>query len=483
MDKTEELMQNRTLNYFSRLCQIPRESHNEKAVSDFIVDWAVSLGLEVKQDEFLNVYIKKPGTAGREGEEPILFQAHLDMVCEKESDSSHDFKTDPIKWRIDGDWILSADHTSLGADCGIGVAHIMEILSSRDISHPPIEVLLTTREETDMMGAKGFDISFFSAKRMINLDISPDNRMLAGSCGGIAIEMRIPVSYGFGETQGWTPYQMKVKRLTGGHSGADIHKGRENAIQIMARLLVSLSESMEIRLASLLGGNSRLAIPSESDAVIYVSENCEIGQKTHEFYMNMLEECAPEDSELEITVCECPQFDQPPFSAETKAKILSACLLIPNGIQQMSSTKPGCVESSSNLGVVHQDGEDMLFISEARSTYESTRELLVEKQKVLAGILGGKVITHSDYPAWIYRKDSALRDMVYHIYESRENKGMEVVTVHAGNELGIIVSKLGLTDAVALGPTREYFHTPRECLSISSVLKFESFLHEILQKL
>ena len=162
MDKTEELMQNRTLNYFSRLCQIPRESHNEKAVSDFIVDWAVSLGLEVKQDEFLNVYIKKPGTAGREGEEPILFQAHLDMVCEKESDSSHDFKTDPIKWRIDGDWILSADHTSLGADCGIGVAHIMEILSSRDISHPPIEVLLTTREETDMMGAKGFDISFLS---------------------------------------------------------------------------------------------------------------------------------------------------------------------------------------------------------------------------------------------------------------------------------------------------------------------------------
>ena len=149
----------------------------------------------------------------------------------------------------------------------------------------------------------------------------------------------------------------------------------------------------------------------------------------------------------------------------------------------MSSTKPGCVESSSNLGVVHQDGEDMLFISEARSTYESTRELLMEKQKVLAGILGGKVITHSDYPAWIYRKDSALRDMVYHIYESRENKGMEVVTVHAGNELGIIVSKLGLTDAVALGPTREYFHTPRECLSISSVFKFESFLHEILQKL
>lgn len=480
MEQTEILKQD-TLRYFHKLCRIPRESGNEQAVSEYICKWAGEHGLWACVDDVFNVIIKKPASPGRESAAPVLLQAHLDMVCDKTPDSTHDFSRDAIVWRIQGDWISSAAGTSLGADCGIGIALIMEVLASRELCHPALEVLLTTREETDMLGAYRVDVSQLTAQRMINLDVSPDNRLLAGSCGGVAIELELPVTTSAVSSE-LQFMRLTVEGLTGGHSGADIHKGRGNAILLLARALRLIQSRVKLTLWSFEGGNSRLAIPREASAGIAVSpcDATALENAVREFTAQVAEEyasiklavrleCAESTPNLIWTDYACNQF-------------LQLCALFPNGVQEMSSAGAG-VESSSNLGVVKQTEQGLCFITEARSTYPGTRELLVEKQGLLAKLFGGTIITHSEYPAWIYREHSKLRESVLEVYREREKSEMEVLAVHAGNEIGILASRIEGLDAVAMGPTRHFYHSPEEKLSISSSIHFTGFLHDVLERL
>lgn len=484
---TEKLcLENKSLYYFHEICKIPHCTDNEKGISDYIYNWARHLGMEVIQEECWNLIIKKPATKGLEKLAPILLQAHLDMVCTKSPNSTHDFMTDPIEWKVEGDWISSANGSSLGADCGIGVALIMQILADKQNPHPALEVLLTVREESDMYGAYNVDPELIKAKRMINLDTSPETKLLAGTCGGTAIEIDLPLKRK--ETSlNMHGFEIKISGLKGGHSGHDINKGYGNALLLMGRLIFQLKNTLNIEIEKLWGGTSRLSIPMESYSKIRVDEK-ELEQ-FGKLFLELTDEYKTEYVDLVPNIdfsykkINEENLNSMVLTHESDKALLNILLLIPNGINQMSNTLSGSVESSQNLGIIDMDEEEVLFKTEIRSSFESTKQELIYKNKLLADTFGAKVNTHSGYPSWSFRAESALREKITSTFKDMYETDMDVYTVHAGNEIGILLDKFGDMDAVAMGPNRIQFHTPDEKLSISSSVNFEKFLWKILSAL
>ncbi len=481
----EALLAHRTLHYFYRLCKIPRGSGKEKAVSDYIYGWANELGLEVFQDALSNLVIKKPGRGGNADAAPLLLQAHLDMVCDKEPESLHDFEKDAIEWNVEGDWITSAKRTSLGADCGIGVALIMAVLEDRTHSHPPLEALFTVCEETDMSGAWNISPDHFHARRMINLDTSPDNRMLAGSCGGMAMEVEVSLEREQADVYSDILW-IEIGGLTGGHSGADIHRGRGNAIVLMIGMLRRLQAGgEEFSISEMSGGNSRLAIPREAGVLLHCSGRSVtvIEEECGKYFEELQEVHGKSDSGLYLKIEKGRKKNYNALTIDCFRRLLRTAYLLPNGIQEMSSERTGNVESSSNLGVLRTTGEAICFVEEIRSVYPATRERIAEKGRAAAELSGADVKIHSEYPEWRYRLNSPLRKTVMNTWKQMNGSEMEVLTCHAGNEIGILSSRLGLEDAVAMGPSRFCHHTPKERLCISSSIKFEAFLKETLAEM
>lgn len=481
----KELLKENVFKYFYEISQIPRESGNEKAVSDYIYNMMIAKGLQCHQDNLSSLIIKKPAQGTSINSKPIILQAHLDMVCVKTDNSTHNFETDPIAWKIDGDWISSDNGTSLGADCGIGVALIMAILMADDISHPPIEAVFTTREETDMLGAYGIDTNLLSAKRMINFDISPDNRLLAGSCGGVAIEAIMPLQLVEVDKNSRKSFSISIDGMKGGHSGANINSGHGNAIVLLARVLKSLSTAMEYDLVSFEGGNSRLAIPTLSNAVITVmnGEEGKLAVSIEAIINQFHDELLSYSSNAKITLTESLRVYDKIIDKAYIDKIINACLLFPTGIQEMNFEPKNTVESSCNLGIAKMTEDGIIFVSEARTAHESTRRLIVEKYLILSEILGAKIKTHSEYSSWKYSKNSQLRDTITSTYKHLFSCDMDIVVAHSGNEIGIFYDKIESLDAVAMGPTREKYHTPKEVLSISSVKSFYQLLINALSNL
>lgn len=481
----KSLLDHRTLYHFYELCKIPRGSGREKAVSDYIYGWAKELGLEVFQDESSNLVIKKPGKGGNASAAPLLLQAHLDMVCDKEPESPHNFETDAIAWKIEGDWIMSAEHTSLGADCGIGVALIMAVLEDKSLSHPPLEALFTVCEETDMSGAWNISPDYFKAKRMINLDTSPDNRMLAGSCGGMAMEVEVPLERDREDLYSETLW-LEIGGLTGGHSGADIHRGRGNAIMLMIGMLRRLqTRGEDFSISEMRGGNSRLAIPREAGVLLHCGGRsaAAIEEECGGYFEELQEVYGKSDSGLYLKIEKGRKKNYHALTDGCLRRLIGTAYLLPNGIQEMSSERSGDVESSSNLGILRTTESTIKFVEEIRSVYPATRERIAEKGRAAVEGSGGKVKIHSEYPEWRYRLNSPLRRTVMDTWKRMNGSDMEVLTCHAGNEIGILNSRLGLEDAVAMGPSRFCHHTPKERLSISSSIKFEAFLKQTLAEM
>lgn len=484
-DRMEALMKNRTLFHFHELCQIPRESGKEEKVSNFIREWAETSGFETMQDGLFNLVIKKPGQGRNKDSEPLLLQAHLDMVCVKAPESEHDFEQDGIDWNIEGDWICSSSQTSLGADCGIGAALIMAVLEDRSLSHPPLEVLFTVCEETDMSGAWKIEPEYFAARRMINLDVSPDDKLLVGSCGGMALEVEVPLERESKDLHA-EPLWLELGGLTGGHSGADIHRGRGNAITLVLGLLRRLqSEKMDFSLVELSGGNSRLAIPRDARAMVLCNAGSigRIEEICDKYFEELQEAYEAGDPGLYLRIEKGKKSRYRAIKQESFERLLCAGWLLPVGIQEMSSELPGRVESSSNLGIAKTGEDGIIYIEEIRSIYPCTRRRIAAKGSLIAEMVGGRANIHSEYPEWRYRAHSSLRKTVLDTYRRRYQAEMETFTSHAGNEIGILSKRLGLEDAVAMGPSRYDYHTSKERLSISSSIKFEEFLKEILSEM
>jgi len=478
--------------HFVKLTQIPRGSGNEKAVSDYVKSFAEGLGLKTIQDEWNNLVIYKNGTSGYENKKPIILQAHLDMVCEKNVDTNHDFLADPIKMYTDGD-LLKAEGTTLGADNGIGVAFCMELMQD-GTNHPPLEIILTTEEETGMGGAENIDVSLLKSKRMINLDSSEEDRFTMGCAAGVTIEYQLGADY-MPALKNDRFYSLSVKGLKGGHSGEDINKERGNAIKILASLFYGIDGA---HIAKISGGMKINAIPREAEAIIQFVDD-EIGyddddeeilidivgvakSKLDELIQDLKVQYRTSDPDLVIEFKKVEGVERI-LTRSKSYDITSAIILMPSGVIENSVEIKGLVNASNNIGVVETEDKYVKIWCMSRGAAELYNKQTEEKIKTLSNNVGGYVYFTQRSPAWPYDPNSELLKSAVVVYKEVFDREPIITAIHAGLECGIFSQKIEGLDIISFGPEIKDLHTPDERLSISSTNKMFDMLQKLLASL
>ncbi len=483
MKSLEKLTEQNVFKYFSEISKIPRGSGNEKAISDYLLNFGKSLGLESIQDDANNIIIKKPATKGYENSPTVIIQGHMDMVCEKNKDKVHDFTKDPIELVVKDDYIY-ANGTTLGADDGIAVAYAMAILASNNISHPALEVLITTDEEAGMSGAMALSPEHISGKIVLNLDNEEEGKLLVSCAGGIRTKSLIKIQLE-DKKEATKEFSIEVKGLKGGHSGMEIHLGKGNSNKIIGRILKNISNELSFNLVSIEGGSKNNAIPREASAVISINENDK--DKLLEIVSNLTKdlknEFATKDPGLLINISETTLTNNKVLSNEITQKVVNLLYMYPNGVNTESADIKGLIESSTNLGVVSMNNNEVEFDSAVRSSVFSLREDIVEKIKCITELLGGEFSSNAGYPEWPYKADSKIREICKDVFKRMYNKEPEIVAIHAGVECGLFKEKLGDLDMISFGPDLYDVHTPNEHMSISSVERCYEYLLEVLKEI
>ncbi|WP_349947187.1 aminoacyl-histidine dipeptidase [Lacrimispora sp. BS-2] len=470
--------------YFEEISSIPRGSGNERRISDYLVSFAKEHKLEVIQDKALNVIIKKPGSKGYEESPGVIIQGHMDMVCEKRPDVTHDFMTDPIKLKIHGDMIY-ADGTTLGGDDGIAVAMGLAVMASDTLEHPPIELLVTTAEETGMDGAHALDPKNISGKTLINIDSEEEGILTVSCAGGCSSKINIPIIWE-GADSSRAAYEIEITGLQGGHSGVEIHKGRANANKLMARLLKRACSETDLHLCSINGGSKHNAIARDAQAVVCVNpeEVPELKEHISSLEQIFKDEYKAADPDIKIELKPVDHMPERIMSKDTRENIVNFMYLIPNGVQSVSMDIEGLVESSLNLGVVETKGDNIEIISSIRSSVGSIKDNIFHIVAAIAGLTNGKVIAESDYPEWKYNSDSKVRLLFTELYEKLFGEKPLISAIHAGLECAIFDKKFeGKLDMISVGPTIIGVHTAEEHLSIPSTQRTWKYLTEALKAL
>jgi dipeptidase D len=479
MDKSLEQMDYKGIfKYFSQISKIPRGSGNEDEISEYLVSFAKNQGLEYNKDSANNVIIIKEATKGYENEPAIMLQGHMDMVCEKLKDSSHDFLKDGIKLLIDGDF-LHADGTTLGADNGIALAYILALLSDDDLKHPRLEAVITSDEEVGMNGAKALDLSSLKADYMINLDSEEEGYLLASCAGGLTGTSTLPLKRV--AVQG-KRIKVSIGGLKGGHSGMDIVNNRSNANKLLGRLLFDLRERNTYSVLHMEGGYKDNVIPREAFAELVIDSKdypklCENIDEIMKIYKK---ELAASEPDLEYKVMDMDEGDYMTLDPVSFEKLLFLLIQIPYGVQVMSFDIEGLVESSLNLGIFRLEEEQALICNSVRSSKSSYKHYISNRLEYLVSFLGGDYIVRSEYPAWEYRNESKLRDHLRNLYKEMYGKDMKVEAIHAGLECGMIAEKMPGIDIVSIGPDMSRVHTIDERLSISSAVRVYQFLERVI---
>jgi len=467
------------LKLFQELSKIPRESEHEKAASDWIKAWSEERGFEVDQDEIYDLIIRKPASPGYEDHPPVIIQAHMDMVCEKNSDSDHNFETDPIELKIDGEWLTSANGTTLGADDGIGVATAMAILDDDTLQHPPLEVIMTSQEETTFAGAETVDLSKCKAKRLINLDHANEKEIIVGSCGGTGAELTLELEREAAVPADMAAFHVKLTGMKGGHSGEDIHRGRGNAISLLFRFL----ESPGLKLVCASGGTNRLAIPREAEAVVMAKDEAAAREAAEAAKAIFRKEYSSTAPDLDILVEPAEGIELPPVTDAAFARLDAVIRLYPNGIVQMNGDFDGIVESSDNIGILSVDEKGLSLISETRAAYRSTVEDIKKSIEAVAALAGAKVEFFGYYAPWEFTVDSKLGPMAVETYTELFGEGAKMIALHAGLETGFFAERDPELDMISIGPDCQSFHSPDERVRIESVGHTFEMLKALLAKL
>lgn len=473
----------RVFYYFEQISNIPRGSGNEEALSDYCLSVAKQLGLEGFKDEVNNVVIRKPATAGYENAVGVIIQGHLDMVCEKNADTVHDFTKDPIKLVVDGDY-LRADGTTLGGDDGIAIAMGLALMEATDIAHPALEFLFTTDEEAGLGGAKNFDATVLKGKRLLNLDTEEEGVFVASCCGGAKAHIIIPAEWEEVPT-GLVPVQIKIRGLLGGHSGGDIHLQKANANKLMARVLRNVGKTIFFRLESINGGTMDNAITREADAVIYI-DNADMDElldmcvQLQKIFNN---EFAGAETGIKVLVEKAENVVGRVLKVERARGAIYALNLIPNGVQRVSLEISGLVETSNNVGIVKTTDDEIDLVSAVRSSVATVKYDMLEKLAMIAELADGKIYVKSEYPGWEYNKNSEFRKICCDVYEEMFGKSPKIDIIHAGLECGLILGKAPDIDMVSCGPNIFNAHTPEEKMEIASVERMWNFVKYLLSKL
>lgn len=456
------------LKIFEALAAIPHGSGNTKAISDYCVLYAKDRGFEVLQDEWNNVLIRLPATAGYESHGTVVVQGHLDMVCEKTEESTHNFETDGLKLRREGDWLMATD-TTLGGDNGIAIAYGLALLEE-ECPHPALELFFTTDEETGMDGAMNFDPAWVTGRKLLNLDTEDEGELTVSAAGGLNVTGYLPVAY---EECTLPVYEIQVEGLQGGHSGAEIHQGRANANILLGKILSGLS----CRLISIDGGQKPNVITPYSTAVVAMEKPVD-GKALTDLFRREYGEREPE---LTVTVTTSTASRMMEKDCSDRAIGLLAGL--PDGVQEWSREIEDLVETSLNCGVVATGEEELMVLTSLRSMKNAERDRLAEKISALMERWGARTEKEDGYPAWEYRAESPLREAVCRCYRNLTGKEMSVVAIHAGLECGLLAEKLPGLDCVSFGPELHDIHSPRERLSLSSAERTWELLKEILKEL
>ena len=469
-------------NKFADLNAVPRPSKKEERVIQFMKDFGNSLGLETFEDEIRNVIIRKPATKGMENRKAIVLQGHLDMVHQKNNDTTFDFDTQGIDMFVDGDWVR-AKGTTLGADNGLGVAAIMAILESTTIAHPAIEALFTIDEETGMTGALNLKGGILQGEILLNLDTEEDDEIDIGCAGGIDVTAKR--NYNLEETpEGSVGYTITVKGLNGGHSGMDIHKGLGNANKIMNRLLFDSFENFGLQIAEINGGSLRNAIPRESVAKVIVAEmyNDVFAFEMQEIIEDIKTEYKSTEPNLtiEITPSDVPQNV---MDLGVQEGLLRGLYAAHNGVYRMSADMDDLVETSNNVArVIVKDGQIAIQCL-TRSSVETSKFDLANGLRSAFELFGCEVDFAGSYPGWTPNVNSPILKVLETIYEKQNQEKPKVVACHAGLECGILGTNYPEMDMISFGPTIHGAPSPDERASISSSQKFWKFLLEILENI
>ncbi len=454
------------MRYFEELNSIPRASKKEQKVSDWLVKFAKDRKLEVIQDQFLNVIIKKPATTGYEHVPTLILQGHMDMVCEKNQETVHDFDKEGIKLRIDGD-LIKGTGTTLGADNGIAVAFALALLDS-DLPHPALEVLITADEEMGMTGAINLDGSLLTGKLMLNLDTEEEGEIYVSCAGGASGNLEIPIQWGDIQDKE-EGFLVQIKGLQGGHSGADIHLQKGNSNKLLGRVLNEIRKDIKFNISEINGGAKANAIPREANATI-VTNSCNL-EKLNSITKKMedifKDEYRVSDASVvvELTAKKITKV----MNELTSNTIIDAIILHASGINSWSLDIEGLVESSLNLGVIEQHENSIIFRSAIRGSVASKKIEMIETLKVLAKTLNISFTDTDHYPAWQYNPNSELRDIFLDVYEKTTGKKAGIKAIHAGLECGVLSEKIPGVDIISFGPNIRGAHTPEESVSISSI--------------
>ena len=469
----------RVFYYFEELCKIPHGSGNTKQISDYLVSFAKEHGLEYVQDEMNNVVIYKPATEGYEDAPAVILQGHMDMVCEKRPDVDHDFTKDPLNISVK-DGYVTANGTTLGGDDGIAVAYGLDLLESTELAHPALEVLITVDEEIGLLGAEGFDCSALKGKRLINLDSEAEGSLWISCAGGLSGISTIPVQRVEAEGQ---KTAVKITGLMGGHSGAEIDKKRANANVLMGRFLYTLQKEAAYEIISLAGGQKDNAITREADAELLVEDVNAVKACAEKVQKGFREEYAGTDEGITIEITDLGASSARVLHPTSREKVLFFLMEVPFGIQKMSGSIDGLVETSTNIGIVKLGEDEFLGSSSVRSSVEAAGAALSDKICYLTEFLGGDYTVQGAYPAWEYRKDSPLRDQMVEVYEEMYGEKPNVVAIHAGLECGLFYKKIEGLDCVSLGPNMKDIHTSEEVLDIASTERVWKYLVKVLESL
>lgn len=467
------------ISYFKQLSSIPRQSGDEKAASDFLVKFAQDLGLWVKQDEHYNVIVKKQGTKGREEEEAVIIQGHIDMVYVVAEEAEHVYENG-IQVLDDGEF-LHADGTSLGADNGIAISYAMMLMADKELSHPPLEFIFTTCEEVGLLGAANLDVSDLQGKMLMNLDTEVEGSFCSGCAGGMRSAVRIPLERQL-EKGDFTRLSVMLKGLKGGHSGMEIHLERGNAIQLTGRVLTALQEYPVLLEKAEAPGKSnaissiaKLTFCVETPQVQAVEACLKEVEKTFQNelaasdYVEMIVENGGQVSECEA------------FTTETVRKLRGILTLMPQGVMKMSMAVHGLVETSINTGSMVEEDGAIVLESALRSSVESEKYFVRDKVQLIADMFGAECEWSGIYPGWQFKEESKLRDRAVEKYRELFGTEPKVEAIHAGLECGYWASKIPGADILSMGPSMFDVHSPREKVSKQSIANVWELIKTILE--
>ena len=467
--------------YFEEVCQVPRPSKKEEKIRAYLLDFAQKHNLACKTDETGNVLMSKPATAGKENLKTVILQSHMDMVCEKNKDTQHNFDTDPIETYIDGDWV-KAKGTTLGADNGLGVAAIMAVLEDNSLKHGPLEALITKDEETGMYGAFGLKPGTLKGEILLNLDSEDEGELYIGCAGGIDLTATLEYKEEAPAADS-VARKITLKGLRGGHSGLEINQGRGNANKLLARVAHDVLIEFDSQLASFEGGNMRNAIPREACAVLVFNpedtEGLEDYIKEYEAQINA--EYAPIESDITLTIepVELPAAIVPAEIQDNMINVLMACQ---DGVMRMIPTVPDTVETSSNLAIVIIGGGKAEVRILARSSCDTMKEFLADSLTACFAMAGMKVELSGGYSGWQPNVDSPILHAMKLSYKQQFGVEPAVKVIHAGLECGIIGANCPGLDMISFGPTLRSPHSPDERALIPTVPKFYDFLVATLEQ-